>query len=153
MLAARISWRLENFQEHFFQRILCTRSHAMFWTLVFRAVRLRCPWCGQGKLFRNWIAMRESCQECGASFKKEPGFFLGSIYFNYGLTALVVAVAYPILLFTRTVSNDTLLGFALAFSILFPVWFFRYARSLWLGFDQYVDPRQNPDEHRKGRGE
>jgi hypothetical protein len=25
---------------------------------------------------------------------------------------------------------------------MFPMWFFRYARSLWLGFDQYVDPRK-----------
>jgi hypothetical protein len=29
----------------------------------------------------------------------------------------------------------------LAFALLFPLWFFRYARSLWLGFDQFIDPR------------
>ena len=28
-----------------------------------------------------------------------------------------------------------------AFSVLFPLWFFRYARSLWVGFDQYFDPQ------------
>jgi hypothetical protein len=30
----------------------------------------------------------------------------------------------------------------LAFVVLFPIWFFRYARALWLGFDQYMDPRR-----------
>ena len=30
----------------------------------------------------------------------------------------------------------------LVFVLIFPLWFFRYARSLWLGFDQYMDPRQ-----------
>ena len=29
---------------------------------------------------------------------------------------------------------------ATAFCVLFPLWFFRYARSLWLGFDYYFDP-------------
>jgi hypothetical protein len=32
-----------------------------------------------------------------------------------------------------------LLWAALAFCVVFPLWFFRYARSLWLGMDHYVD--------------
>jgi hypothetical protein len=27
-----------------------------------------------------------------------------------------------------------------AFCVFFPLWFFRYARSLWLAFDEYFDP-------------
>jgi len=85
--------------------------------------------------------MHEKCSHCGVSFKREAGFYLGSIYFNYGLTALVIAVVYPLLLFNQVASNNTLLIIALAFCLLFPIWFFRYARALWLGFDQFVDPR------------
>jgi hypothetical protein len=33
------------------------------------------------------------------------------------------------------------MAITLAFALLFPIWFFRYARSLWLGFDQFMDPR------------
>jgi hypothetical protein len=29
----------------------------------------------------------------------------------------------------------------LTFVVLFPIWFFRYARSLWLGLDSYLDPQ------------
>jgi uncharacterized protein (DUF983 family) len=110
-------------------------------TLVYRALRLRCPLCGQGRLFRGWFRMHAQCGECGASFEREPGFYLGSIYFNYGLTALITAIAYPVLMFNG-VPDKYLIPGTLAFAILFPMWFFRYARSLWLGFDQFMDPRK-----------
>jgi uncharacterized protein (DUF983 family) len=112
-----------------------------FVILLLRGIRLRCPVCGRGKLFRGWLRMNETCSACGAKFERESGFFLGSIYINYGLTALIVAIAYPLLLFNEVVDERVLLAGTLVFVILFPIWFFRYARSLWLGFDQYWDPR------------
>jgi uncharacterized protein (DUF983 family) len=112
-----------------------------YFTLVWRALRLRCPLCGTGKLFRGWFRMHSQCPHCGVTLEREPGFYLGSIYFNYGLTALVTAIAYPVLMF-RGVPDKYLMPATLAWAILFPLWFFRYARSLWLGFDQYIDPRK-----------
>jgi uncharacterized protein (DUF983 family) len=105
-------------------------------------MRLRCPLCGQGKLFRTWLLMHERCPQCGVKFEREPGFFLGSIYINYGLTVLVVAIIYPALLFNQVVPEQPLLWSALAFTILFPLLLFPWARSLWLGFDQWRDPRE-----------
>jgi len=113
-----------------------------FQTLLLRSLRLRCPLCGRGKLFRRWFHMHECCSQCGIRFEREGGFFLGSIYFNYGLTALIIAVAYPVLLFNRVVSENILLISSAAFAVLFPMLFFPYARALWLGFDQLWDPRQ-----------
>ena len=111
-------------------------------TAVGRGIRLRCPVCGRGQLFRNWFRMFEKCADCGLKFDRGPGYYLGSIYFNYGLTALVVAIAYPVLLTWRVASRQALMAGTLAFVVLFPVWFFRYARSLWLGFDHFSDPRK-----------
>ncbi len=116
-----------------------------FSTLVIRALRLRCPVCGQGRLFRGWFKMHDVCPECDATFEREAGFYLGSIYVNYGLTALVVAIGYPVLLFNQIVAEGPLLAMALGFSIIFPICFFRYARSLWLGFDEFCDPRRTAD--------
>lgn len=116
-----------------------------FPTLVWRSLRLRCPVCGEGRLFAGWFRMHPRCSHCDATFEREAGFFLGSIYFNYGLTALIVAIAYPTLLFSRTATENQLLAGAFAFTLLFPVWFFRYARALWLGFDQFMDPRNRRD--------
>jgi hypothetical protein len=115
---------------------------ARFFLLVFRALRLRCPFCGTGKLFQGFFRMHPRCESCGKSFEREPGFFLGSIYFNYGLTALLATIGYCILLFGYGLPENPLLAGALVFVVAFPLWFFRYARSLWLGFDQFADPRE-----------
>src|SRR5262245_51547648 len=99
-----------------------------FLTLLGRALRLRCPLCGRGELFRRWLIMHKQCPGCGVMFEREPGFFLGSIYINYGLTALIVAVAYPLLLFSGTVKERPLLLGAVAFTVVFPILLFPWAR-------------------------
>lgn len=112
-----------------------------FFSLLARSLRLRCPGCGQTKLFRGLFRMNERCPVCQLSFEREQGFYLGAIYFNYGLTALVVAIAYPVLMLSRTLPPQQALFACMAFVLVFPIFFHRFARSLWLGFDQFVDPQ------------
>ena len=114
-----------------------------FWRTLMRSCTLRCPACGQGRLFRGWFSMHEACDHCGLKFLREPGYFLGSIYFNYGVTAVLVMVAYLTLFFGTDISPELLLGILTAVCVLFPLWFFRYARSLWLAMDQYFDPARH----------
>ncbi len=116
-------------------------SRQGFWQILSRALRLRCPRCGQGRLFRGWFRMEPQCPNCVLKYEREPGFFLGSVYFNYGLTALLTTIAYFALYFADVLEPNTLLAVMLVFCVAFPLWFFRYARSLWLGFDQYWDPQ------------
>ena len=49
----------------------------------------------------------KSVQSCGVAFEREAGFYLGSIYVNYGVTALVVAIGYPLLLFNQVVEEQS----------------------------------------------
>jgi uncharacterized protein (DUF983 family) len=58
------------------------------------ALRLRCPGCGQGRLFRGPFRMHDGCGACGLSYRREPGFYLGSIYVNYGVTVIVTGLLY-----------------------------------------------------------
>jgi uncharacterized protein (DUF983 family) len=113
-----------------------------FFTLVGRALRLRCPLCGQGKLFRDWFRMHEQCPHCHVSLEREPGFYLGSIYINYGITCVIALAAAFVLRFRYDIPQTSLLFGALAFTLLFPLLVFPWARSLWLGFDQWRDPRE-----------
>jgi uncharacterized protein (DUF983 family) len=108
--------------------------------LIWRAIRLRCPSCGGGELFRGWFAMHPQCRGCGRPFSGDEGYFLGSIYFNYGVTGVLVVSIYFALYFNNVLTNDQRLTLLGAFVILFPVWFFRYARALWIAFDEYWDP-------------
>ena len=86
--------------------------------------------------------MHPRCSECDLDIRREPGFYLGSIYFNYGLTALVVTIVYLTALATGHGRSSLLFWGTAVFCIVFPLWFFRYARSLWLGMDHYVDRPQ-----------
>ena len=96
-----------------------------FWTIYRRALRLRCPACGEGRLFTGWFSMPPDCDQCGLKYDKAPGYFLGAIYFNYGLTALVVTAAYFIGYFAFDIAPNTLLWSLTLFCFLFPLWFFR----------------------------
>ena len=130
-------------------------SGKRFRTIFLRAVRLRCPACGQGKLFKGWFQMQPACEHCGLTYQREPGYFLGSIYFNYGLTALLVVVFFFGLFLGAGISPQMLLWPLAVFCFVFPLWFFRYARSLWLGFDHYFDPSSHaaPPGGRVERGD
>ncbi|MEX1224211.1 MAG: DUF983 domain-containing protein [Pirellulales bacterium] len=110
---------------------------------VLRALRLRCPDCGGTKLFSGPFRMRETCDQCGLKFYREPGFYLGSIYVNYGLTALLVMAVYFGLVALTELSDPWRLGISMAVCVLFPLWFFRYARAIWLAFDRYFDRRHS----------
>lgn len=109
---------------------------------LWRALRLRCPLCGTGPLFRTWLRMHANCSNCNLRFDRAPGYYLGSVYINYGLTALLVTFAYFAMFFTDTFSPSRQLMVLGGFCVIFPLWFFRYARSLWLTMDLYFDPRQ-----------
>lgn len=118
-------------------------------TLIGRALRLRCPACGQGKLFRNWLSMNDPCPGCGRKFDRAPGYLLGAIYFNYGVTALLVVIFYFTFFLTGQLTGKQLLWTLTGFAVLFPLWFFRYARALWIAFDERWDPWPNEEERRQ----
>lgn len=116
-------------------------------TAVGRGLRLRCPRCGEGRLFRNLFVMNEQCPNCHLVYERAPGYFLGSAYINYGATALLLTSSYVGLHFGADISNRVLAAPLLAFCIIFPLIAFRFARSLWLALDCYFDvtgfdPRQ-----------
>jgi uncharacterized protein (DUF983 family) len=116
--------------------------------LWWRALQLRCPACGRGAIFRGWFAMHEACAACGRRFHRDPGYLLGSIYFNYGVTATCVVGMYFTMYFRNWLSDGQRLAVLSLFAIAFPVWFFRYARALWIAFDERWDPWPNAEEAR-----
>jgi uncharacterized protein (DUF983 family) len=114
--------------------------------LFVRAIRLRCPRCGQGKLFSGWFQMHATCSSCKLKYERAPGYFLGSAYINYGATAIAVTVGYLSLHVGARLSNRALAGPLAGFCMLFPLFFFRYARSLWLALDYFLDPDGFPSD-------
>jgi len=93
--------------------------------------------------------MNESCPACGRKFERGAGYLLGSIYFNYGVTATLVLVLYFAMFFGDVLTNGQRLAVLSALAVLFPTWFFRYARALWIAFDEHWDPWPNEEESRQ----
>ena len=117
-----------------------------FGTILSRGLKLRCPRCGVGKLFCRWFKMNQSCDGCDLKYERDPGYFLGSAYVNYGFTALSLTFLYIVLHFIAGYENKTLTIPLIAYCVLFPVLVFRHARSLWLAMDCYFD-RTDFDSH------
>jgi uncharacterized protein (DUF983 family) len=99
---------------------------------VATALCLKCPRCREGKLFTGLLKMNEACPQCGLKLEPEPGFYLGSIYANYAVTVVTATAAFLVLVYVCGFNKDVVIWSCTAFTVLFPVWFFRYARSIWL---------------------
>ena len=108
-------------------------------TLIARALKLRCPRCGNGQLFIGWFTMPERCSDCGLKYERAPGYFLGSSYINYGLTAVALTILYIALHFGLGWSNRELTFPLVGFCVIFPLLSFRHARALWLALDCHFD--------------
>lgn len=84
--------------------------------------------------------MHERCPECGLKFDREPGYFLGAMYFSYVLMAIPAVIVYLwISRHSRWASDWMLLYTALITLPLVPP-ITRFSRVLWIYFDRKVDP-------------
>ena len=111
-----------------------------------RAIRgLRCPRCGQGRVFASTWAMHRACPVCGLVFEREPGYFTGAMYFSYALGLPIVALG-TLLAWLLLPGWPLIRLVALAWLFFLPLVpaVFRASRVLFLHFDHIFDP--HPEE-------
>jgi uncharacterized protein (DUF983 family) len=100
-----------------------------YWRMALsRGLRLRCPVCGQGRLFRTYFTMHERCPSCGVGFAREHGQWVGSLDINTFLCAflLMIGVGFAPLWSLRT----SLIVWCSA-AVLVPLVTFRFVRGIW----------------------
>lgn len=107
--------------------------------LLGRALRLRCPRCGKGKLFVSFFKMPNRCPECNFRIAREPGYYLGSTYINYGITALILTIAVLGSFIVAHLTPDKIIWPLAIFCLTFPLIIFRHSRALWLALDCHFD--------------
>jgi uncharacterized protein (DUF983 family) len=116
-----------------------------------RGLRLRCPRCGRTPLYARFFTMHQGCDACGFRYEREQGYFVGAIYVNYAVTT-VISVGTVLLLdwsIGLTLTQQLIVGVSL--SLLVPVVFFRYARSLWLSLDFMLTSADQRADRRRWR--
>ena len=99
-----------------------------------------CPRCLQGQVFEKLWRMNLHCPACNLEFEREPGYFLGAMYFSYGLAIITGAPTCVVMLLMRLPDLWIILALGLQLSLSSPL-LFRYSRTMWLHMDQVVDPR------------
>ena len=85
--------------------------------------------------------MRASCALCGLRFERAQGYWVGAIYVNYGVTVLIAVGGFFLLRATAGLQTGQL-ALWIPFVVIFPLWFFRYSRSLWLGLEYGINPEE-----------
>jgi uncharacterized protein (DUF983 family) len=111
--------------------------------LIGRAVRLRCPNCGDGAVLRPWATVRVRCAHCGFRFtRSSDSYFSGAMLTNLAVAELLFATVFAAVLIGSwpDVPWDILtwampLGVALAPMVLLP-----FAKVAWLTFDVAFRP-------------
>ncbi len=111
--------------------------------LLGRALRLRCPQCGGGSLFRSWLAIRDRCPTCGLRTERgEDGYVVGAYMFNFMAAELLwAAVVVNLLVFTwPTPPWDLLLYGGGAMMIVMPFLCYPFSKTVFLAFDLVFRP-------------
>jgi uncharacterized protein (DUF983 family) len=107
--------------------------------LFVRGMRLRCPRCGKGKLFRRRFTMYERCTHCGWVFEREEGYWTGAMAVNLVFSELIVA-AFVIPLAAAQVPLVPLFAIGLPITALLPFLFYRHSKSFWMSIDFLIHP-------------
>src|SRR5688572_5714236 len=115
-------------------------------------LRLRCPVCNKGKLFKGFFDTPERCPQCGFFFMRESGYFLPHVPIGYAFTVAMALGTWPIVYYVAGVRSAGLtLALMVGVALGFGIWFLRYAKMLWLALDLTLHPPVDEDFQARGR--
>lgn len=113
-------------------------------TLLGRALRLRCPLCGRGRLFRSWFTLAPRCPVCDFAFERDEreDYWLGAFLLNFLVTEVLFAVlGAAVLIATWDHPAWTLLiWLGVIQMIVTPIFFYPFSKALWLATDLMFRP-------------
>jgi len=107
----------------------------------------RCPRCRIGgifhySIFRGFPKMCERCSICDLKFEREPGYFLGAMYFSFAMGVLIMApIAVSLWALTGRGITKVIICSVVLFLPFAPT-ITLFARVLWIYLDQTVDPEE-----------
>ena len=99
--------------------------------ILFRGLRLRCPCCGYGPLFKTGFQMHDYCSACNEKFEREPGQWFGAIYINLGLTLALLTICFVVTQTFTSLSTSKQLLIWIPLAALGPLAFYRFSKGLW----------------------
>jgi uncharacterized protein DUF983 len=86
--------------------------------------------------------MRPACTECGYSYEREEGYWVGALIMNIAAADVCFAVLFAavVLATMPDVAWAPLLAVAIFTNALLPALFYPYSKTLWMAVDLYMHP-------------
>ncbi len=117
-------------------------------SVLYSVAAMKCPRCHEGDLyktptfsFKKSFQMYDVCPHCKQKYVLEPGFYYGSMFVSYILTAFLMFGTFAIAKFILDVEITTaFISCTLIIAALF-IWIFRISRSVWIHFFVKYDKR------------
>ena len=108
------------------------------WPYLARALRRRCPRCGELDIWRNWFAFRHLCPRCQLELDRgESDHFYGAYLLNFVVAELIPALAFVIALIVTWPSPPwtALTWGAVILAATTPLLTYPFTKTLWLALD------------------
>lgn len=114
-------------------------------TLISRAIRLRCPNCGGGGIFRRWFEMAQDCPTCG--FALASGNRVGANLLNLVAAELILMITIATIVI-RSWPNPpwTFLQYAAPLLMLItPLALYPFSKAVFVALDLAMYPAGRAD--------
>jgi uncharacterized protein (DUF983 family) len=112
-------------------------------TVLGRAIRMRCPHCGGAKLLKSYFHLKDRCPTCGLTLNRgESDYYLGGMMFNIIMAEGIFALGFGIALYITwpNVPWDTIQWVLAIGMIAFPILLYPLSQVVWLAFDLAFRP-------------
>lgn len=96
-----------------------------------------CPSCKKGSVFAGVLSMNKVCNECGWTYARESGFFVGSMIVSYVVGAVCVIPTVILLYFNDADPLWIIAGPCLQLTFMAPL-LYRFSRLLWIHMEYRV---------------
>jgi uncharacterized protein (DUF983 family) len=110
---------------------------------VRRGLRCRCPRCGRGRLFKRPWRVAVRCCFCRLPFYRESGYFVGAMYLNFIISAVVATILFLLagaLRLWRGFPLRDQLAIWITLSVLWCLVLMRSSYGLWINLDFWISP-------------
>lgn len=99
-----------------------------------------CPHCRQGKIFRSFWKMHETCSVCQIRYEREDGYWMMSIFVAYTIYFAIIIPTFFAQFFLEWEALPTAITL-ISVCLLTAPFVFRISRIVWLHIDELIDPR------------
>lgn len=108
------------------------RASALRWPTISEFLRLQCPICWGGAMFRHPLGMKSACDHCHYKYDRGHGYFLGAMFASYTIVVIIEAMIVSGLRLAGLDWTTSLIICALSVLIVGPLVAFPYSRILWV---------------------